>query len=227
MRDKVEFRIIGLKEKWNFKEVHIPVLKSNAHIIILEVVLPVIEELEGKNLINGFHFIFHDDLDLRLSSVNWRSSKKAIQKILKEYDLPDTLEDWGPLPPRMYGGKWGEILCYNNLEFNSRLILGLLQARDCAESAITRDQLYMLLYSQWNHYLFFQYGINDEEIGILFRNSLRRLSNRIDEMEVRQSIDSWDSVMETLAYMKQTVRDYRKEFLKRKGWKKLLLWGWR
>lgn len=198
-RTSVSFSIAGLKGSYKFKEVHIPVPSvsetSEVHSVLYFQVLGAVRELEYLGLINGFHFIVHKDVDLRLSTPDWRKNVTSIKSILERYDIPSELENWGPLPRSTYGGKYGEVLCYNSLELNSRMILGFLEAR---RLEFRRPEVFntldWLVVSQLSHYLYYQYGlVGTQEIDTLFevyvirlRALLRNVLNRWDEGEVSE-----------------------------------------
>lgn len=151
---------IGLKINYSFKEIHIPTnwQLSDIHSKLRYKVAPVIEALETKNLINGFHVIPHKDIDLRLSCFNWEANEPKIIELLNRYNISSRLTDWGPMPEKDYGGPQGVVLCYNNLEFNSRLILGFVQLLDETRDSDLRRSLDALCPHQWVHYLCIQSG---------------------------------------------------------------------
>ena len=164
----------GLKESYNFKEIHVPTTQDldDIHDKVVTDISPAIIELETSKLINGFFFISHKAIDVRLSSNNWKKNEKKIREILRKHKLSDDLKNCEPLPPEDYGGDIGVILCYNNLEFNSRLIMALLDAQKLTDDMNMKRQLEGLLH-QWIHYLYIQYGIyNELEMDSEFRRSL-------------------------------------------------------
>ncbi|MBA7490747.1 hypothetical protein ES702_01290 [subsurface metagenome] len=165
----------GLKESYDFKEIHVPTSHelADVHDKIFNCISPAIIELESLKLINGFHFILHEKIDLRISAENWNKNEKGIKKILRKYKLSDDLNNWEPLSPEKYGGVIGVILCYNNLEFNSRLISALIDTQKHTDNTAKKDQQRWLLYNRWVHYLYIQYGVtNHVQSQREFQNSL-------------------------------------------------------
>ena len=133
-------------------------------------IVPLLVELEERKLINGFHFIIHENIDLRLSCEDWSGRKgDKIVDVLRKVDLPYSFDRWSGLDPDLYGGEPGVASCYNNLESNSRLIIGLLRAdyeEDKnpvkAQREVFRRKRQSFITSQWPHYLRSQYGIDNE-----------------------------------------------------------------
>lgn len=165
----------GLKESYDFKEIHVQTSRelADVHDKIFNYISPAIIELEALKLINGFHFILHESIDFRISAEDWNKNEKRIKKILRKYNLPDDLNKWEPLSPEKYGGVIGVILCYNNLEFNSRLISALIDTQKHTDNAAKKEQQKWLLYNQWVHYLYIQYGVtNHVQSQHEFQNSL-------------------------------------------------------
>ncbi len=85
-------------------------------------------------------------------------------------------------------------LSYNNLEFNSRLIIALLDAEKTDDITVKADSkrygYNFLLCTQWVHYLYIQYGIrNDAQSLLQFADSLgwlrELISNNPQDIEVR------------------------------------------
>jgi len=98
----------GLKKSYKFKEIYIPLDKiDDFYNKVATQITPTIIELETLDLINGFHFILHQAIDLRLSCNDWNKNEKKIKEILKEHKLPENLKDCGSLSPEKYGGDIG------------------------------------------------------------------------------------------------------------------------
>ena len=172
MRDLTEY---GLNKDYDFREIHISTTSdiSEVHEKILKNISPAIIDLEKAGLINGYHFILHAQIDMRLSSDSWDKKEIKIKEILRKHGLSDDLTPWGPMSPDRYGGETGVLLCYNNLEMNSRLISALVELRDKTGDDNAKALQERLICNQWSHYLYIQYGItNDKQIGVEFNNAL-------------------------------------------------------
>lgn len=183
----------GLKESYDFKEIHVPTNRKlpDVHDKIFNYISPAIIELEASKLINSFHFILHKSIDFRISTKDWNKNEKGIKKILRKYNLSDDLKNLEPMPPEKYGGDIGVILCYNNLEFNSRLISALIDTRKHTDEINMKKLQEKLLYNQWVHYLYIQYGFtNDIQIRLEFLDSLNWLvtlvTNNPENIEVKE-----------------------------------------
>jgi len=164
----------GLKEHFDFREVHMEVMEpiSNIHRAIKESVTPAVLELEETGLINSFHFIFQNDLLLRLSSDDWDAKDDKIRKVLEKHGIPPEFHEMYELPKDHFGGEEGILLCYNNMESNSRLIMGLLDLKDEYNEELD-EKLDHLVYSHWVHNLYIQYGINNIlQVQYEFKDSL-------------------------------------------------------
>lgn len=98
-----KFKII---KKSNWKQITIPRQFCSWHDkegfkdyldILKKSVFPAIDKLVSEELIDNYHFLNHSDtggLDLRLSIVNEKNLQK-IQEVLKKFELPDKLKDYG------------------------------------------------------------------------------------------------------------------------------------
>jgi len=209
MREVSEY---GLKESFDFKETHISTNHTipDIHEKILNYIAPTVVELEALELINGFHFILHKEIDFRISSDRWSKSKEEIKEVLRQHNLSDNLKNWGPMPPEPYGGNIGVTLCYNNLEFNSRLILALLDAQKNADDNM-KKQLENLIYNQWVHYLYIQYGYkNDVQIQLEFQDSIRWLRTIVSNNS--RSKEVIDFANRILDWMKNAIDQLKREF---------------
>jgi hypothetical protein len=116
-----------------------------------------IRDLESQKLSNGFHHLIHEDIDLRLSCEDWPKHESKIKEVLSIHSISLDLKDWA-MPPEQYGGEIGVLLCYNNLEFNSRLSLALVELIVGTEDISLKESQERLCPHQWVHYLCNQFG---------------------------------------------------------------------
>lgn len=182
----------GLKDSYNFKYVKIPNNIENYDRISCAVM-----NLEKSKRINSFHFIIKKEILLYLSTDNWEENEPAIKRILKENKLSDYLEETDTLEQLHYGDKIGVILCYNNLEFNSKLILALIDTQKH-----TRRDISWLLWDLWPHYLYAQYGIFDlSEVEVLFKNALGRLQIYLDEARNKYTEENLRKIENNVSYL--------------------------
>ena len=182
--DTLRFESLGLKTRYSFKETHVPTSRQKDHILqqLRGIVAPAVTELEERRLINGFHHIVHTDIDLRLSCEDWAVHGSEIGAVLVRHSIDAGLKDWGPMPPERYGGPLGVLLCYNNLEFNSRLCLALAEVMHGAADAPTLTSQRDLCPHQWVHYLCNQSGcLNAEQILFEVNDAFRWLQALIGD----------------------------------------------
>lgn len=178
----------GLKQDYDFKEVKVflPKYRSRRqiHDKIFFIVTPVIQKLEKMQLINGFHFIIHEHIDLRISCTRWtKRNTEYFESLLSECGIQDHLVRWPGLSPKIYGGEVGVNLCYNSLEYNSRLVMmdvdaSYMNTRELLKWKRERDEVNRagLFFNQFQHFLLYQYGVDgDAEIINLFWNFKTRL----------------------------------------------------
>ena len=127
----------GFKTRYHFRQTQIDVdeeaknagmsladldqLPSVLHFVIRTKVLPAILELENRELINGFYFIMHEKLDLRLSCDSWEEKEQEIRTVLTNNGISPELVHYKGLKDDDF-----ENLDDNNLEMNSRFCIGLL-----------------------------------------------------------------------------------------------------
>lgn len=161
---------LGLKPQ-NFREVKIPYNGKDDYLrIIIEVIAPLIEELERKKLIDGFHYIMHQELDLRIS-IPYHENVQEVDDVLKtrslsSFNRPWTMEN---SEPEHYGGEIGVHLIYEYLEFWSRLIIKLLKAEKLIDSEFKEPIKSQVskglkrLTSNVVHYTYLQQGIGNVE----------------------------------------------------------------
>lgn len=163
----IDIKTLGLKSKYVFKQTHIRTSRDRGdiHRKLRQRVAPAIRDLESRGLINGFHHIIHEDIDLRLSSGDWPQYESRIKQILRVHSIPTDLADWEFVPSELYGGETGALLCCNNLEFNSRLSLALLELMNETDDQKDRQGQERLCPHQWVHYLCNQFGyLNRDQI---------------------------------------------------------------
>lgn len=88
------------------------------------------------------------------------------------------------MPPAQYGGETGVLLCYNNLEFNSRLCLALAEFISETDDNGARQHLYDLCPHQWVHYLCNQFAVlNLEQVAFELQDALRWLRGLLSTLE--------------------------------------------
>jgi hypothetical protein len=158
----------GFKTRYNFRQTQIDVdeegnnagmtfttveeLSSVIQFVIRTKILPAVLELEHRELINGFYFIMHEKLDLRLSCDSWEEKEQDIRTVLTSNGIPPELVHYSGL-------KDDDIknLDDNNLEMNSRFVLAYLAIRDRASEEV-RNQMSRAVPAKWIHYLYNQFG---------------------------------------------------------------------
>jgi hypothetical protein len=151
---------LGLKSSFDFKETRIPTSREMSDIRdkLREFVAPTVRDLESRNLINGFYHIVHNHIDLRLSCDDWQQHEESIKEVLSEHSISTDLTACGEMSPEVYGGETGVILCYNNLEFNSRLTLALFELMHLTDETSVKETQEKLCPHQWVHHLCNQSG---------------------------------------------------------------------
>jgi len=166
----------GFKTRYNFRQTQIDVdeeaknagipladlgqLPDVLHFVIRTKVLPAILELEHRELINGFYFIMHEKLDLRLSCDSWEEKEQDIRAVLTKNDISPELVHYKGLKDDDFKN-----LDDNNLEMNSRFVLAYLSIRDRA-SEEDRSQMSRAVPARWIHYLYNQFGYSNLAEGI-------------------------------------------------------------
>lgn len=203
---------LGLRPSYVFKQTHIPWAPDQGRIRLLlkDAIAPVIRDLESRRLIDGFHYIVHEQIDLRLSCHDWPQHEANIRHILKVHSVSADLRDYDDrveMPPEKYGGETGVLLCFNNLEFNSRLCLALIELMSGTNDRTARQCLASLCPHQWVHYLCNQFAVlNSDQISFelhdalcWLRQSLSRLENargRFSSEELHQERDALRSLLD-------------------------------
>ena len=201
----------GLKDTFDFKEIHFPTTSelTDIHSIIRKKVGPLIFDLENKKLINSYHFILHKDIDLRLSTFDWISNEPKIKDILCLHNIDDNLQIWGPMPPNKYGSEIGVNLCYNNLEYNSRLICALIELHHLTDDLALKKTQEYFIYNQWVHYLYVQYGIkNHIQVQYEFQDALNWLETFVQNNKSKPRIK--ELANQILDKMLEMTNDFKK-----------------
>lgn len=158
----------GFKTRYHFRQTQIDVheearnaglpltsvdqLAGVLHFVIRTKVLPAVLELEHRELINGFYFIMHAKLDLRLSCDSWEEKEQDIRNVLTNNGISPELTHYSGLKDDDFNN-----LNDNNLEINSRFVLAYLSIRERA-SQEERSQMAGVAPARWIHYLYNQFG---------------------------------------------------------------------
>ncbi len=158
----------GFKTRYQFRQTQIDVdeeaknagmsltivdeLSGVLHFVIRTRVLPAILELERRELINGFYFIMHEKLDLRLSCDSWEKKEQDIRMVLTNNGISPKLVHYSGVKDDDFNN-----LDDNNLEMNSRFVLAYLSIWDRA-SLEERRQMSRAVPARWIHYLYNQFG---------------------------------------------------------------------
>ena len=205
----VDIRTLGLKSIYVFKETHISTshARHDIHEKLRQVVSPVIRDLESEGLINGFHHIIHKDIDLRLSCHDWQQYEPRIREVLRIHTISTDLKDWGPMPLESYGGETGVLLCYNNLEFNSRLSLALIELIHETDDESIQEAQHALCPHQWVHYLCNQFGyLNPDQILFELNDAFVWLQTLVTKNPGNRQIISFAA--DTLTKFKQAATQF-------------------
>jgi hypothetical protein len=166
----------GFKTRYHFRQAQIDVddearkaglplteldqLPDVLHFVIRTKVLPAILELEHRELINGFYFIMHEKLDLRLSCDSWEEKEQDIRAVLTKNGISPELVYYKGLKEDDFKN-----LDDNNLEINSRFVLAYLSIWDRANQE-ERNQMSRAVPARWIHYLYNQFGYSNLAEGI-------------------------------------------------------------
>ena len=158
----------GFKTRYHFRQTQIDVeeeaknagmslagvdeLPDVLHFVIRTKISSAILELERRELINGFYFIVHEKLDLRLSCDSWEEKEKDIRMVLTNNGISPELVPYGGLIPDDFTN-----LDANNLEMNSRFVLAYLSIWDRANQE-DRSQMSQAVPARWIHYMYNQFG---------------------------------------------------------------------
>lgn len=210
----IDLASLGLKTSYSFKEARIPLShdRISIHERLGQTVAPAIRDLESQELIDGFHHIIHENIDLRLSCDDWQNKKPAIKDVLALHGIPTELKDWGPMPSERYGGELGVILCYNNLEYNSRLTLGLVELMAATHDDTLLHWQDRLCPHQWVHYLCNQFGyLNDAQIQFELEDAFVWLQALVANNPDRPHAISF--AREVIGELKKGVDQFEKAFI--------------
>jgi hypothetical protein len=166
----------GFKTRYHFRQTQIDVheeaenagmpladldqLPDVLHFVIRTKVSPAILELERRELINGFYFIMHQKLDLRLSCDSWEKKEQGIKTVLTNHGISPELVHYKGLQDDDFKN-----LDDNNLEMNSRFVLAYLSIWDRA-SQEERKEMSRAAPARWIHYLYNQFGYINLAEGI-------------------------------------------------------------
>jgi hypothetical protein len=178
----MNIKTLGLKSSYVFKETHITTSceRSDIHRVLKRSVAPAIRDLESEKLTNGFHYIVHENIDLRLSSDDWPQHESRIREVLAGHSIPTDIKDWELEPSECYGGETGVLLCYNNLESNSRLCLALVELIYETDNKTIRQKQEGLCPNQWVHYLCNQAGyLNFDQIRFELNDAFKWLESLV------------------------------------------------
>ena len=179
----VDMATYGLKSKYTFKNTYIRTSRSrdDIHQKLRQIVAPAIRDLESRGLINGFHYLVHEHIDLRLSCADWDQHESKIKQVLKDHSIPTDLVDW-EFKPEGCGGETGAVLSCNNLEFNSRLCLALLELINETDDQRIRQEQEKLCPHYWVHYLCNQFGyLNLNQVKFEFQDAFIWLNELVSE----------------------------------------------
>ena len=166
----------GFKTRYHFRQAQIDVgeeaenagmpladldqLPDVLHFVIRTKVLPAIVELERRELINGFYFIMHEKLDLRLSCDSWEEKEGDIKTVLTHHGISPEFVRYKGLTEDDFKN-----LDDNNLEMNSRFVLAYVSIWDRA-SEQDRKEMSRAAPARWIHYLYNQFGYINLAEGI-------------------------------------------------------------
>ena len=96
------------------------------------------------------------------------------------------------MPNEQYGGKTGVLLCYNNLEYNSRLSLALVELLSETNDQAIHQTQERLCPHQWVHYLCNQCGyLNQDQIVFELNDAFAWLGQLIDNNGGNPQVISW------------------------------------
>ena len=162
----MEDRVFSFKEvniQKNLKEGSRDEIIENHLEYVLNKISPAIDELLDKDLINFFHFINHDGIDLRLSCDNWEEKEDSIKVILDNNDISTDLKLW---EGQVSVDKVDLFVLYC---ISSTIFIYLKEKGICADCVTTRSSL-------WTHYIYNLFGItNASESVETFLHSLNQL----------------------------------------------------
>jgi hypothetical protein len=95
------------------------------------------------------------------------------------------------MPAKRYGGDIGVVLCYNDLEFNSRLCLALAELMNETQDDHILQMQKTLCPHQWVHYLCNQFGyLNIDQITFELDDALIWLESLITQNQGNPAVSS-------------------------------------
>lgn len=205
---------LGLRSSYTFKETHVSTTRDRHDVQeqLRRVIAPVVRQLESRRLIDGFHYIVHQQIDLRLSCNDWHDCEAPIRGVLSDHGIPSDLTDWALQPPEDYGGEIGILLCYNNLEYNSRLCLALAELIAETQDEVIRTRQEGLCPHQWLHYLCNQFGyLNLDQIAFEFNDAFVWLQTLLRSNPGNTQVAAMASAL--LARVRGAADQFEKDFL--------------
>ena len=136
--------------------------------LVREKIKPLVKELEEEGLIQGFHFIMHGTLDLRLEVVDENKLSIIADKISATDILFSDLKLWNGFTENSQEYQWygpeGIAISLQSLESNSRLLMKLFQFKENAENLpLGEEKTIDNLNHQMVHYFLIQQGIDNRQ----------------------------------------------------------------
>ena len=160
---------LSASDETQFYEIQI-VYKTRAEYekLVREKIQPLVEELEADGLIQGFHFIMHGTLDLRLKIGDERKLSIVTDKVLASGVPFAEIKLWNGFTENSREYKWygpeGIAILLQSLESNSRLLMDLLQFKENARNLpLGEKKTIDYLNHQMVHYFLIQQGIDNLE----------------------------------------------------------------
>ena len=134
--------------------------------LVREKIQPLVEELEADGLIQGFHFIMHGTLDLRLEISDEKKLSIVTDKILASGIPFAEIKLWNGFTENSREYKWygpeGVAILLQSLESNSRLLMDLFQFKENARNLpLGEEKTIDYLNHQMVHYFLIQQGIDN------------------------------------------------------------------
>ncbi|CAB1065520.1 hypothetical protein D1BOALGB6SA_10317 [Olavius sp. associated proteobacterium Delta 1] len=152
----------NFKTRYHLKEAQIdigPFSNENFEKQIREKIIPAILELESEKLIDGFYFLYHSKIDLRLSCDSWDEKESDIKRVLTKHGISDSLKEYDLQEDEIAN------LDNNSLELTSRLRMAYILFKDKGDSQHNYSNLKKFP-QLWNHYLYNQFGYINLDEGI-------------------------------------------------------------
>jgi hypothetical protein len=136
--------------------------------LVREKIKSLVEGLEADGLIQGFHFIMHGTLDLRLEISDEKKLSVITDKVLAS-GIPFTeIKLWNGFAENSREYNWygpeGIAILLQSLESNSRLLMDLFQFKENARNLpLGEEKTIDYLNHQMVHYFLIQQGIDNLE----------------------------------------------------------------